>query len=244
MIQQDRNNAAVSETLGYILLFAIVTLSMGFIYAVGYPMLQSNIDANIFESAEQSFIVLQSDMDRVAFDQKPVTITRMKLQNSELSVNNGSSMTITYDSNPPMPVNTGNIEFEKDKKKIIYEMGSILESYPPDAMIMVSKPPIYVTDIDNTTVTTIGLISVNGEDSASGKGIATMTFTHNLSNMSMSSSPTDVEVNINSNYAPVWEKYFEDIGFTVTNTTSSGITAHMNNTMLILSRHVVDVDIS
>ncbi|MDI3486053.1 MAG: hypothetical protein PWQ50_1273 [Methanolobus sp.] len=80
MTREDRTNAAVSETLGYILLFAIVTLSMGVIYAIGYPALQSNMDANVFESAEQNFIVLQSNMERVAFDQTPVKVLKLKLQ--------------------------------------------------------------------------------------------------------------------------------------------------------------------
>ncbi|MDW7731124.1 MAG: hypothetical protein SCH66_01700 [Methanolobus sp.] len=244
MTREYKNDAAVSETLGYILLFAIVTLSMGAIYVVGYPILQSNIDANIFESTEQNFIVIQSEMDRVAFDQKPVSITKMKLQSSELSVSNGSTMTITYDGNPPLLITTGNIQFEKDDKKIVYEMGSVLKSYSRDSMLMISNPPIYTTDIDNTTVTTIGLVSVNGEDSASGKGIAVLTLKHNSSTMDMTSSPTTVSILINSTYVPVWEEYLEGIGFTVTATTSSSVSAHMNNTMLILSRHVVDVDIS
>ncbi|SFM67295.1 DUF7289 family protein [Methanolobus profundi] len=244
MTQENRRDAAVSETIGYILLFAIVTLSMGVIYAIGYPALQSNIDANIFESAEQSFIVLQSNMNRVAFDQTPVKILKINLQSSSVAVSQGSSMTITYDGNPPLYISTGEVVFEKDDKTITYEMGSVLKSYPASGSVMVSEPPIYVSTIDNTTVTTIGLISVNGNDQASGKGITVLTLKHNSSIMDTTSAPTTVDIQINSTHAQKWEQYLEDIGFSITGTTDSSVTATRNNTMLILSRHVVDVDIS
>ncbi len=244
MTQEDRRDAAVSETLGYILLFAIVTLSMGVIYAIGYPALQSSIDTNIFESAEQNFIVLQSNMDRVAFDQTPVKVHKMKLQSSMISVSNESSMTITYDSNPPLPIPSGKIEFEKDGKTVAYEMGSVFKTYPSGSTLMVSKPPIYTSTIDNVNTTTIGIVSVNGHSSVSGKGIATLNLQHNSSSMDMTSSPTNLTVQINSTHASKWGEYLEDVGFSVANTTKSSVTAHKNDTMVIRSEHVVDVDIS
>ncbi len=243
MTQEDRRNAAVSETVGYILLFGVVVLSMGVIYAIGYPTLQSNIDTNIFESAEQNFIELQSSMERAAFDQTPVKVHKMKLQSSAISVSNESSMTITYGSNPPLLVPTGEIVFEKDNKKLVYEMAGVIKSYPRKSMVMISEPPIYVNTINNVTVTTIGLISVNGDTSVSGKGMATLNLKHNSSSMDKTSSPTNVTVHINSTHASKWQEYLQDIGFSVTNSTSSTVSANINDTMLILSRHVVNVDI-
>lgn len=243
MTQEDRRNAAVSETVGYILLFGVVILSTGFIYAIGYPTLQSNIDASIFESAEQSFIELQSSMERAAFDQTPMKIHKIKLQNSAISVSNESSMTITYDSNQTLFIPTGEIEFQKNNKILVYEMGAVIKSYPRKSMAMISEPPIYVNTINNATLTTIGLISVNGDNSVSGKGMATLNLKHNSSSMYRTSSPTNVTIDINSTHASKWQEYLDDIGFSVTNSTSSTVTADMNNTMLILSRHAVDVEI-
>ncbi|SFM67154.1 DUF7289 family protein [Methanolobus profundi] len=244
MIQQDRKDSAVSETLGYILLFGIVTLSMGVIYTVGYPVLQSNMDSNIFESAEQSFIVLQSGMDRVAFDQVPLKILKMKLQGSSLAISNTSSVTITYDGNPPLNITTGDLVFEKAGKKISYELGGVFKSYPPDSTVMVSQPPIYAITSDNVEVTTIGIVSLKGSDYVSGRGIATLTIEHGSSTMERTTSPTNVDIQINSPYAPRWAEYLEDNGFSVTNITSSSVHASKNNTILILSLHEIDVDIS
>jgi hypothetical protein len=243
MTREDRTNAAVSETLGYILLFAIVTLSMGVIYAIGYPALQSNMDANVFESAEQNFIVLQSNMERVAFDQTPVKVLKLKLQASSIAVTNESSISVAYGGNLEK-YSTGEIVFSKDEKTIAYEIGSVFKKYPREASVMVSEPPIYVTSLDNTSVTNIGIVSLNGNSQMGGKGIATINLRHNYSDMYMGNSTTDVSVLINSTHAFKWEEYLGEMGFTVDNVTESSVNAHINNTMLIMSNHVVDVDIS
>ena len=56
---READEDGVTETIGFIFIFGIVILSMSLIYAMGYPQLQSNMAANVFESTEQSFIVLQ-----------------------------------------------------------------------------------------------------------------------------------------------------------------------------------------
>lgn len=242
MTRENRKEAAVSETLGYILLFAIVTLSMGIIYVIGYPALQSNIDANVFESAEQSFIVLQSNMNRVAFDQTPVKELKINLMDSSISVGNQSNITIQYGATT-IPVETGEIMFEKDRKIISYEMGSVFKNYGRDGVVMVSEPPIYITEIDGTNVTTIGLISVNGDAFVSGKGITTLTLKHNSSTLDKTTGTTTVNIQINSINAGKWEEYLEEEGFTITSSTDTSVSATKSNTMLILSQHVVDVEI-
>ena len=241
MTREDRRNAAVSETLGYILLFGIVTLSMGVIYAIGYPALQTNMDANVFESAEQNFIVLQSNMERVAFDQTPVKVLKLKLQSSSIGVTNESSISVTSDGSS-WNYSTGEIVFSKDGKTISYEMGGVFKKYPREATVMVSEPPIYVTSFENTSVTNIGIVSVNGDSQLSGKGIATINLRHNSSGMYMSPTKTNVSVDIYTNHPFKWEEYLEEMGFNVTSTSPS-VSAHINNTMLIMSNHSVDVDI-
>lgn len=241
MTQISRNNNAVSETLGYILLFGIVTLSMGIIYVVGYPVLQSNIDANVFESSEQSFIVLQSNMKRVSFDQAPVKNLKIKLQGSELAVDDhSSSIEINYDGNSHT-YNAGEIRFSKGKKSIIYEMGGVIKSYSPTSTLMVSKPPVYTSTIGNDSVTTIGVVSLNGNAWLSGRGITTVTMQHNTSIMNMTSSDTNVTVVINSLNAPAWKIYLEDAGFIISESTPAKVSATKNDTRLIISRHIVDV---
>jgi hypothetical protein len=170
-------------------------------------------------------------------------VLKLKLQASSIAVTNESSISVAYGGNLEK-YSTGEIVFSKDEKTIAYEIGSVFKKYPREASVMVSEPPIYVTSLDNTSVTNIGIVSLNGNSQMGGKGIATINLRHNYSDMYMGNSTTDVSVLINSTHAFKWEEYLGEMGFTVDNVTESSVNAHINNTMLIMSNHVVDVDIS
>lgn len=242
MTQLGKNEAAVSETIGYIVLFGIVTLSMGVIYAIGYPVLESNIDANVFESAEQNFIVLQSNMKRVSFDQAPVKTLKMKLYSSELSINGlSSNISIDIDGNPYRYYDMGDIMFLKGKKAIFYEGGSVLKRYPPQSTVVVSRPPIYNSTINGNSMTNIGIVSINGDAWVSGKGITTLTMKHNSSETLIPPGVVDVQVRINSTNAHAWKNYLEGAGFQIMSSSPLEVTARCDDTRLAISRHVVDV---
>ncbi len=244
--QKYRNEAAVAETIGFIYIFAIVILSMSMIYVIGYPALQSSMDASIFESTEQSFIVLQSDMKMVAFDQVPVKNLKIQLQGATLSVTENSNITIEYSdeySNKSLPYTIGEIEFQKDDKILIYENGGVWKIYP-DGSIIVSNPRIYTDNINDMNMTTIGIVSIKGNSYVSGKGITELNIRYNSSAINRTISPVKLTLRINSTHAPQWKSYLERIGFYVTpDSPDSNLTAVRNNTMLIVGQHQVDVEL-
>jgi len=240
MTQEDnRNEEAAAETIGFLYIFAIVMLSMSIIYVMGYPMLQSSMDESIFESTEQSFIVLQSDMKMVAFDQVPVKSLRIQLQSSSLSVTNNSNITIDYENGPQI-FGSGEIEFQKNDNVLTYENGAVFKQYPTGS-IMVSNPRIYTDTINN--ITTIGIVSVNGNGSVGGAGIATLNIGHGTSISPLIKNNVNVTLRINSTYASEWETYLQSIGFNTT-LNGSSLVALRNNTMLVVGNHIVDVDIT
>lgn len=243
MTQENRKDSAVSETVGYILMFSIVILSMSFIYTMGYPVLQKNIGSSVFENAEQSFIVLQSHMKRVAFDQAPVKVMKIKLHSSTISISNGSSIVISYDNNS-LSYDTGKIEFSKDEKLLAYENGGVWKQNSPSEVLMVSQPPVYTGRVNNINTTTIGIISIKGHRSMAGSGIASITMKHNNSSLITSDTPVNVTVQINSIYASQWTKYLEENGFDIINSNSSAVSARRVNTMLFIGNHVIDVSIT
>ena len=239
------NEEAVSEVIGFIYIFGIVILSMSIIFVFGYPMLQSSMDQSIFESTTQSFIVLQSDMKMVGFDQVPVKTMKMQLNGATLSVTRNSNITIDINGIPQSDVSgeIGDIEYLKNDKSITFENGGVWKKYP-DGTIMVSNPRIYMGNDKNTNYTTIGIISVNGESSTGGEGIAILNMKYNNSSLYESDNPVNVSISINSSYKSDWEKYLESIGFSAAISTDSSLTAWRNNTMLIVGKHVVDVSIT
>lgn len=243
MTQENRKDSAVSETVGYILMFSIVILSMSFIYTMGYPVFQKNIEASVFENAEQSFIVLQSHMKRVAFDQAPVKVMKIKLHSSTISIDNSSSIVISYDNNS-FSYDIGKIEFSKDENLLAYENGGVWKQNSPSEVLMVSQPPIYTGRVNNVNTTTMAIVRIKGYHSTAGSGIASISMKHNNSSIITPDDPVNVIVQINSIYATQWAKYLEDNGFDIVNSNSSTVSARRDNTMLFVGNHVVDVSIT
>jgi len=239
----NRKDAAVSETVGYIYVLAIVAISMSLIYAMGYPALQSSMDASTFESAEQSFIVLQSNMKTVAFNQVSVKNLNFQLQGSTLSVTENSNITIDHDGETQQYV-CGEIEYQKKSSFLTYENGGVWKRYPNGITMMVSRPSVYISTMNGTNITTIGVVSAKGTSSVGGKGIVTLKMQHNKSIINQTLKTGNVTLRINSTYAPEWKKYLESIDFTITNSTDSSLIANRNNTMLVVGHHLVDVDIT
>ena len=241
--ENNRNEAAVSETIGFIYIFAIVILSISLIYAMGYPALQSTIDASVFESSEQSFIVLQSDMKMVAFDQVPVKNLNIQLQGSTLSITNNSNITIDYPGNI-LTYATGEIEFQKNDRSLIYENGGVWKRYP-DGIVIVSNPRIYTDTINGNNTTTIGVVSIRGSSSTGGKGIAVLNMRYNTSEIYANQTLANLTLKINSTNARKWEDYLINTGFDISSeSTDSNVTAWRNNTALIVAQHLVDVEIT
>jgi hypothetical protein len=241
------NEEAVSEVIGFIYIFAIVILSMSIVFVIGYPMLQSSMDESIFESTQQSFIVLQSNMKMVGFDQVPVKSMKIQLNGAMLSVVQNSNLTIYADGETLEDVSgpIGEIEYQKNNKALTFENGGVWKKYP-DGNIMVSIPRIYTGNEYGANFTSIGIVSVYGDSSTGGQGIAVLNMKHNESSIYKNSSQVNVTLKINSSYADAWRKYLEDIGFNIDNTysTNSSLMAWRSDTMLVVGKHVVDVDIT
>ena len=241
----DRGDKAVSETVGFILLFGVVVIGMSFIYVSGYPILQSNMDSSIFQGAEQSFIVIQSDMKMVSFDQTPVKNMKLKLHSAGMWINNTPSMEISYNGTSthyPM----GKIEYIKDKRSLAYENGAVMVQYDTGSKIMLSDPRIYSTVIGGDDITTIGIVQVNGNSGSSGNAVITLKMEHNDTVLTRTDVPVDVTLVMNSDYAYVWRDHLEDIGFTTdsANTNATYLKTYKNDTFLIIGHNIVDTSMT
>ncbi|MDA0524944.1 DUF7289 family protein [Methanococcoides alaskense] len=245
MIQQDndRGDKAVSETVGFILLFGVVVIGMSFIYVTGYPILQSNMDSSIFQGAEQSFIVMQSDMKMVSFDQTPVKNMNLKLHSAGMWIDDTPSMEISYNgTSTHYPI--GKIEYIKEEQSLAYENGAVMAQYDTGSKIMLSDPRIYSTVIGGDNITTIGLVQVNGNGGSSGSSVITLKMEHNDTVLTRTDVPVDVTMVMNSDYAYVWRDHFEDIGFTTSTVNTTYLEAYKNDTFLIIGYNIVDTIIT
>jgi len=255
-----KSESAVSEVIGFILIFSIVMLAISAIYAVGYPTIQSSKENAQFRNMEQSFMVLQSNINTVAFDQAPVRTLKTSLGGGSLTVNSSkghikvedsSTGTTWYDDT------IGAIEYEKNGRSIAYEGGGVWKKYPAGSAIKVSEPRISVQEVDGNRTVSVSIMNVSGDlSSVGGGGTASVTVrsipsTYSLNITSLSTGHT-VNITVTSEYADAWERYFNGIidpsmGDSVdpsTNEVTATISSWGGPLVLIVNEHVIDVDVS
>ena len=220
-----KSDSAVSEVVGFILVFSIIMLAIGVIYAVGYPCIQSSKKNTQFQNTEQSFMVLQSDIKMVAFDQAPVKTLKTSLGGGSLTVNSSkghikvenATGTIWYDDT------IGVIEYEKNGRSIAYEGGGVWEKYPVGSALKLSEPRIFAHNTSTGIRTVfVSIINISSDlSSVGGEGTAS------------------VVARLNRSHTP-------DITYSPGNVTKSfdTVTAKILYDTLVVNEHVIEVEVS
>ena len=246
-----KSESAVSEVIGFILIFSIVMLAISAIYAVGYPTIQSSKENAQFQNMEQSFMVLQSNINTVAFGQAPVRTLKTSLGGGSLTVDpNEGKITVSPGVWSDVPI--GAIEYEKNGRSIAYEGGGVWEKYPAGSAIKVSEPKIFVHEDNGNRTVSVSIINISGElSSVGGEGAASVTVRSELSTypLNITYSPGTVTINVTSYYyADAWGRYFNETIDPSMGTVVPGlgtVTATISNVdTLIVNEHVIEVEVS
>ena len=235
----------VSEVVGFILVFSIITLAIGIIYVVGYPAIEDSKDRTQLKNMEKNFIVLQSNIEMVAFGESPVRMMRMELGGGTITVRTTNDGEIFNDL-------VGTVTYGmEERREIIYENGGIWSRYPSGGSVGVSDPRINLReDLNNTRYLVISIVKINSSTSSTGgKGIVTLTIEN-----SDPTTPTPridraggtAWINITSDVAPAWKRYFERLndtigGVNVVSSTSTMCNVTIQYDHLVLNNHTVDV---
>jgi len=256
-----KSESAVSEVIGFILIFSIVVLAISAIYAVGYPTIQSSKENAQFQNMEQSFMVLQSNIKAVAFGQAPVRTLKTSLGGGSLTVYpseylNEENITVKNGTTGIIWEGTiGAIEYENNGRSIAYVGGGVWEKYPAGSAIKVSEPRISVHEDNGNKTVSVSIINIsseNGISSVGGEGAASVRVRSNsliTPSPIITYPPGDVTITVTSYYADAWERYFnetvdpsDDVEH-VAGTTVVTATIYNVNT-LIVNEHVIEVEVS
>jgi type II secretory pathway pseudopilin PulG len=251
-----QSESAVSEVVGFIFVFSIVMLAISVIYAVGYPAIQSSKENTQFQNMEQSFMVLQSNINTVAFGHAPGRTLETSLGSGSITVNSSKGDIIVKQQGTPGiewyngPL--GAIEYEKEGRRIAYEGGGVWKKYPAGAALKLSGPRIFVhnTSTGNRTVfvSIINISSENGISSVGGEGTASVVVRSKTSTYPLnitSFGEDNVEIIVKSDYADAWGRYFEDIKADDVNMTiDNEVTATIECETLVVNEHVINVEVS
>jgi len=205
----NMNKRGVSEVVGYLITFGIVVAVVGVIYATGMPVVDETQDKSAFQSMETSFATLQGNIKKVAFGQSPLRTMKFNLVKGSIGANDhAGNITVNGQTFP-----FGNIEYTIGTRKVVYELGAVIES-TPGGSIIISDPPIF----NSSGEVFISVINVSGDFSAGG-GMAEMQIggsdglynvTRDTHVYNSSDSVTIQDINVTGDYSVAWTRYLEE----------------------------------
>ncbi|HDS62934.1 MAG TPA: hypothetical protein ENN52_02160 [Methanofollis liminatans] len=215
-ISAGNNEEAVSEAIGFIIIFGLVLTGIALITLYGYPMLmqqQSNADVR---NMEQTMVVLQNDIKSLCYKNVPYKETSMQVSGGSLAVVNTSGtaqrLTITG-SGASETFYPGMLLYDSDNQDaaIALESGAVIRAQASGSS-MLAEPRWYFDDASDTLV--INLIALNSTGTMARSGMGGVRLKLNGTETLMDESAaggTTVTVeytpSASSNFSKAWENY-------------------------------------
>lgn len=174
------DDRGVSDVVGYILVFSLITVTIGAVFAVGIAGVEDRREAERVANVERAFDVLDDNLRDVQRYDDPNRATEIRLAGGTLSVDEETRVALANTSDPDEIDNrtlaewtSKTVAYEEADTTIAYEAGALVRG-DGDGSVMLSEPRFVGAD-GRTTVPVVGLVRGDGEESVSGEGTVQIT---------------------------------------------------------------------
>jgi hypothetical protein len=204
----------VSDTLGFVFIFALVMSTVGLTFAFGYTGLQETRDFERLNNAERAFDVMGDNFEDMVRRGAPSRATEVKVADAQLELADPTVINVTVDNGTVVDsfrFEVTPIVYETNEGRIIYTSGAIFREDPGGAVIVrhsefiLSQSRVLVpvvatrstgdlTAVGGTTTVLVRAQSPDGQRESFGLEMAKTTET------------ADVTINVSSERPVVWER--------------------------------------
>lgn len=213
------DNRGVSDVVGYVLVFSLITITIGTVFAVGITGLEDRRAAEQVANVERAFDVFDDNVRDIQRYDDPGRSTEIRLSGGALSLSETTTVTLTN--------GTGDVVLRREHRSLTYANGDATVAYETgawfrgdgDGAVMRSEPRFVAAD-GRTTLPLVLLYSV-GDPTARGDGTVQVSASRRSTTGFDYTEANDgpYELRIDSTYADAWERYFERTdGFDVNGT--------------------------
>ncbi|MDY6818873.1 MAG: hypothetical protein SVG88_09440, partial [Halobacteriales archaeon] len=139
----------VSETLGFVFIFALIVSSVGIVYTVGVSGLEDVRAAERVTNAERAFDVLGHNFEDMIHRGAPSRATEIKLADAQLYVDDPIVVNVSAhvegdpNTNFSTEVEVEPIIYQADDSKIVYTNGAVIRQ-DGDASVMSREPDLLI----------------------------------------------------------------------------------------------------
>lgn len=168
---RDRSRA-VSDVLGFVLVFSLITASVGVVYAAGLGGLEDARDAEQLDNTMRAFEVLAENMEDIQRQAAPARGTEIKLSNAELRHGSQTQVRVLV-SNVGEPnesdSNVRPIEYEAGTTTISYTSGAVIRSQPAGADMAVDPNFVFTNQGgERTAIVPVIVTHMEGQRAVAG----------------------------------------------------------------------------
>lgn len=209
----------VSETVGFVLIFSLVLLTVGVVFTVGYSGLQDARDAERINNAERAFDVLANNVEDITNRGAPSRGTEIRLAEASLGSGGATSLNITgVNDSGGREFSTGNysldpVVYGADDTTIRYAGGVVSRLQPQGAVLL--REPSYVLS-DRRAIIPVVQLSVE-DRSIAGSRTVLVRSERRLRDVIVDSTDTEhLFLNLSTPAADTWERYLEAEGMACT----------------------------
>lgn len=221
------SDRGVSETISFVLVFALVVASVGTVYAVGVTELEATRDAERVENAQRAFDVLADNLNDL-LEGAPSRGTEIKLAEATLRSADNARINLTVDPN-----GTASTSWEAPLSPLVYYVqaggqvrlsnGAVLRDSERGTAAVVRGPPLVVDD-DRVLLTIIKQEHV-GSAAVGGDRTIRVRMAASRPRRFYDNETVDfdmVRVNVTTPYTDAWGRHYESVGFTCSEADAPG----------------------
>lgn len=221
---QDRRGQ--SETIGFVLVFSLIVLTVGVVLTAGYGGLQDARDAERVNNAERAFDVLAENIEDITQRDAPSRGTEIRLSEATLTAGPPTNFNVTgLNDDGTQRFSTGNysvgsVEYRADDTRIRYA-GSAVTRIQTDGAVLV-KRPTFVLSEDHVI---IPIVQLSVKDTAvAGSKTVLVRSERRLRDVLVDDDETlnRLRLNVTTPAPGPWERYLEDEGMSCSREGANG----------------------
>jgi hypothetical protein len=241
---------AQSETLGFVFVFAIITMCIGTVYVVGMPGLNDAQDAAREENMVRAFDVLDNNVEDLRQESVPSRATELKLTGGNLGVGQEVRITVNVTSSvdpsrtDEYAISTQPLVYREGDSAIVYESGALLRSNSDGAFMY--SDPAWLVDDDRMVVPYVVTYAGSGRSGIGGSSTVLVVAEGGEPAVqgrfeSGPSEELDVRVTVESPRAGAWQRYLESNGFTGCTPSAGSVTCTRTTNAVYASYQTIEL---
>jgi hypothetical protein len=225
--------------LGFVLVFSLITMTVGAVYATGFSGLEDARDAERVNNAERAFDVLAHNVEDSDRGGAPGRSTEVKLSDASIDFGDRTNVSVTlerdtnddgtYDDDRTAYEQFSPIVYEASGTRIVYENGAVIRE-ESDGAVMRREPSMAFRERGGERSVVLSIVDLNRRGGGQVAGSTTVLVRTRLQSgpgarTTLLSTPRTLDggtadrVTLNVTTGPdravAWERYVEDsVGWT------------------------------